>query len=768
MNRFTHSLSMDHTDVEDGGLDLDRVFVAIVGDQNPEHHIFSTDDIEHCSDNTSNFCNQRLPNINIQLSADHSMPTVCSNNKKLLHYYSVVDTQETNHQIQSNLSSLVDEFNIAHESSTVGDSTYLTVSSSGKLLSAEDCSSPKAVRNKYSSEHSTISRSISQSEHVLPPIMLSYSNSVKSTPYNQPPLLPVSSPSPYHGLCFIPESSSKNLSYTHDAFKSSYRNTGSTSACTISKDILSSSVGSVKSGFSAPGTVVKSQISTTPSYHGTHSVHSTLYVSERDSKICTPSSGGSSTTDLSYCSPIKTNSPPSSFFEIYSPCSDETVTLDNLELDQSSSCIVETSLDTEVDQTCKMPMSSEAIARVCAVCGDKSSGFHYGVSTCEGCKGFFRRAIQREQLYTCARNGTCEINKTLRNKCQQCRLLKCIAVGMSKDAVRKRRHGKSACYLHFQLLYLVQIAQEDLKLILIHHRVQEIDIPPPVICDNSLSKEDQQTLNKFDHFLKYCKDQALKYQKNNWNILKSDYYSLSGSLSRHLSPIKPNSSELGESMKLLTVDEIFCPAQLKFTHEFACHLEQFTRLSQHDQAILLRDCLPELAILMLCRENRSNMPTNSSFTLKNHQLNCLFSPWFPNSVVTDSSMDCLHMTSDSVTARSVFQFAARLQRLNLTNTEFGPLIGVILFTPERSNLLDVDFVNRTQNLWAELLRRYCENNGSQTRCAHLIMILSTLRELAAKITHNLNSWYKLTKSPVSNCLREFLYSSGFNSTSDYF
>uniref|UniRef100_A0A3P8WCP1 RAR-related orphan receptor B n=1 Tax=Cynoglossus semilaevis TaxID=244447 RepID=A0A3P8WCP1_CYNSE len=78
----------------------------------------------------------------------------------------------------------------------------------------------------------------------------------------------------------------------------------------------------------------------------------------------------------------------------------------------------------------------------CKICGDKSSGIHYGVITCEGCKGFFRRSQQNNTSYSCPRQRNCLIDRTNRNRCQHCRLQKCLALGMSRDAVKFGRMSK--------------------------------------------------------------------------------------------------------------------------------------------------------------------------------------------------------------------------------------------------------------------------------------------------------------------------------------
>uniref|UniRef100_A0A8C6W0Q4 Nuclear receptor subfamily 5, group A, member 2 n=1 Tax=Nothobranchius furzeri TaxID=105023 RepID=A0A8C6W0Q4_NOTFU len=81
----------------------------------------------------------------------------------------------------------------------------------------------------------------------------------------------------------------------------------------------------------------------------------------------------------------------------------------------------------------------EDLDEMCPVCGDKVSGYHYGLLTCESCKGFFKRTVQNNKRYTCIENQSCQIDKTQRKRCPYCRFQKCLTVGMKLEAVRADR-----------------------------------------------------------------------------------------------------------------------------------------------------------------------------------------------------------------------------------------------------------------------------------------------------------------------------------------
>ena len=105
----------------------------------------------------------------------------------------------------------------------------------------------------------------------------------------------------------------------------------------------------------------------------------------------------------------------------------------------------------------------------CWVCGDVSSGNHYGALTCEACKLFFRRHSQNQQqqqlvqqqqqpsrpsspsgggapppppLSHCAQRA-CQITSQTRSSCPECRYRKCIAVGMGINRTMFGRHTSS-------------------------------------------------------------------------------------------------------------------------------------------------------------------------------------------------------------------------------------------------------------------------------------------------------------------------------------
>ncbi|XP_069121621.1 uncharacterized protein [Argopecten irradians] len=78
----------------------------------------------------------------------------------------------------------------------------------------------------------------------------------------------------------------------------------------------------------------------------------------------------------------------------------------------------------------------------CKICTGKAMGVHYGTATCEGCKAFFKRWMDREKTLTCYFGGNCVITPDTRHCCKGCRFRKCKENGMSIEAIKMGRIPK--------------------------------------------------------------------------------------------------------------------------------------------------------------------------------------------------------------------------------------------------------------------------------------------------------------------------------------
>ncbi|XP_056274490.1 retinoic acid receptor RXR-beta-A isoform X3 [Pseudoliparis swirei] len=133
-------------------------------------------------------------------------------------------------------------------------------------------------------------------------------------------------------------------------------------------------------------------------------------------------------------SPCLPGTPSVGYGPISSPQINSTVSMSGLHAVSSSDDVKPPLGLQQMSPRSPGPMLSQK--RLCSICGDRSSGKHYGVYSCEGCKGFFKRTVRKDLSYTCRDSKVCMVDKRQRNRCQYCRYQKCLANGMKREVAK--------------------------------------------------------------------------------------------------------------------------------------------------------------------------------------------------------------------------------------------------------------------------------------------------------------------------------------------
>ncbi|XP_022244905.1 nuclear hormone receptor E75-like isoform X1 [Limulus polyphemus] len=311
---------------------------------------------------------------------------------------------------------------------------------------------------------------------------------------------------------------------------------------------------------------------------------------------------------------------------------------------------------------------------LCRVCGDKASGFHYGVHSCEGCKGFFRRSIQQKIQYRpCSKNQQCSILRINRNRCQYCRLKKCIAVGMSRDAVRFGRVPK----------------REKAKILAAMQKVNA-NSQDKALTRLSLELEDEIWLL---NTIVSAHEDTCEFTREKVGVLaeRANQQPAFGQCPPQLAcPLNPGPNPLdsgGNSRIMEDFSERFSPA-IRGVVEFAKRIPGFNLLAQDDQVTLLKAGVFEVLLVRLA----------CMFDAQNNSMICLNGQCLQR--------DAIHSASNALfLLDSMFDFAERLNSLQLADSELGVFSAVVLIAADRPGLRNTELVQKVHKKLTDVLQK---------------------------------------------------------------
>ncbi|XP_011662830.1 nuclear receptor ROR-beta [Strongylocentrotus purpuratus] len=361
------------------------------------------------------------------------------------------------------------------------------------------------------------------------------------------------------------------------------------------------------------------------------------------------------------------------------------------------------------------PISKKApikpILPSCRVCGDEASGIHYGVTSCEGCKGFFRRCIGNKTLIVqCQKEGHCEIGKNTRGRCAHCRYQKCLAVGMSVHSVRVGRYSKKQKMKNLAEIQSLatpeQIVERERKDREIYALIQKVvnahDVTSSKMTTTAHIKLKQDSQQMHSERLPVDLSALSLPGTNAWSHFLDEPCDL-GDLYSRICTVKGY------------LTDVLTPSVVNVV-QFSKNLPGFCDLLQEDQMTLLKAGFFEIWLLRTCMEIAFTSDSVSFGTDHGYAMSHL------------SMLGCDYRFWDEL-----FDFSRSFNNLQLIKEEIALFTTVVLFSPDRHGLVEPGKVEVLQDRYLECLKREVTRRDWKNKqlFARLLMQATNLRAVSA-------------------------------------
>ncbi|XP_077122756.1 peroxisome proliferator-activated receptor alpha [Ranitomeya variabilis] len=313
----------------------------------------------------------------------------------------------------------------------------------------------------------------------------------------------------------------------------------------------------------------------------------------------------------------------------------------------------------------------------CRVCGDKASGFHYGVHACEGCKGFFRRTIRLKLVYDrCER--ACKIQKKNRNKCQYCRFEKCLSVGMSHNAIRFGRMPRSE---KAKLTAEILTCEQDVK------GSEMADLL-------SLAKLIYKAYQKNFNMNKVKARAILTGKGNNSPFVIHDMETLCMAEKTLVAKLVANGIQNKEAeVRIFHCCQCTSVETVTELTEFAKSIPGFTELDLNDQVTLLKYGVYEAMFAML-----------ASVMNKDGMLVA-----YGNGFITREFLKSLRKPIGDM-MEPKFEFAMKFNALELDDSDISLFVAALICCGDRPGLVNVPSIERMQENIVHVLKLHLQAN----------------------------------------------------------